>query len=60
MTVVDAVNFLPHYLAADDLRDTGLGVDETDWRNIADLLADQVEFANVILKIGRASCRERV
>jgi G3E family GTPase len=49
VTVVDAVNFLPNYLEAEDLRDTGQGVDETDGRNIADLLADQVEFANVIL-----------
>lgn len=49
VTLVDAVNFLPHYLAAEDLCETGLGVDESDGRNIADLLADQVEFANIIL-----------
>lgn len=49
VTVVDAVNFLSQYLEAEDLRDTGQGVSDDDGRNIADLLADQVEFANVIL-----------
>lgn len=53
VTVVDAVNFMPHYLEAEDLRDLGQAVNEEDGRNIADLLADQVEFANVIL-IGKA------
>jgi len=49
VTVVDAVNFMNDYLEAEDLRDAGQAVNEEDERNIADLLADQVEFANVIL-----------
>ncbi|SMF93530.1 GTPase, G3E family [Methylomagnum ishizawai] len=53
VTVVDAVNFLSNYLEAQDLRETGQGLGEEDERNLADLLVDQVEFANVIL-IGKA------
>jgi len=49
VTVVDAVNFLRDYLGAQDMRDAGQSVNENDERNIADLLVDQVEFANVIL-----------
>jgi G3E family GTPase len=49
VTVVDAVNFLRDYLEAVDLQDAGQAVNPDDGRNIADLLADQVEFADVIL-----------
>ncbi len=49
VTVVDAVNFLRDYPGAQDLRDAGQSVNENDERNIAGLLVDQVEFANVIL-----------
>jgi G3E family GTPase len=49
VTVVDAVNFLNDYLEAEDIRDKGQFLDENDGRNVADLLVDQVEFANVIL-----------
>lgn len=49
VTVVDAVNFMHHYLEAPDLVEIGQSLGEDDTRNLADLLADQVEFANVIL-----------
>ena len=49
VTVVDAYNFLIDYKDAQDLGERGLALDETDERNIVDLLIDQVEFADVIL-----------
>lgn len=49
VTVVDAVNFLPDYEAARYLKDTGESLGEEDERSVADLLVDQVEFADVIL-----------
>ena len=49
VTVVDAVNFLKDYDTAKYLQDTGESLGEDDTRNVADLLVDQVEFADVIL-----------
>lgn len=49
VTVVDAVNFLRDYLDAQSLQEAGESLGEDDRRNVADLLADQIEFANVIL-----------
>lgn len=49
VTVVDAVNFLNDYEQANDLQDTGESLGENDERSVANLLVDQVEFANVIL-----------
>ena len=49
VTVVDAVNFMHHYLEAPDLGEIGHSLGEDDIRNLADLLVDQVEFANIIL-----------
>lgn len=49
VTVVDAVNFLTDYEQANDLQDTGESLGENDERSVADLLVDQVEFADVIL-----------
>lgn len=49
VTVVDAVNFLKDYDAAQSLQETGESLGEEDQRNVADLLVDQVEFADVIL-----------
>ncbi len=49
VTVVDAVNFLKDYEQANDLQDTGESLGEDDGRSVADLLVDQVEFADVIL-----------
>lgn len=49
VTVVDAVNFLIDYEKAKYLRDTGESLGEEDERSVADLLVDQVEFADVIL-----------
>ncbi len=49
VTVVDALNFLPEFQSADELRDRNIGLDAEDDRNIVDLLVDQVEFANVIV-----------
>lgn len=48
-TVVDAVNFLQNYQEAMSLKEAGEALGEEDERNIADLLVDQIEFANVIL-----------
>ena len=49
VTVVDAVNFLNDYEQANDLQDTGESLGKDDERSVADLLVDQVEFADVIL-----------
>ncbi len=49
VTVVDAYNFLRDYTAGEALAEHNLAVDEEDERTIADLLIEQVEFANVIV-----------
>ena len=49
VTVVDAVNFLKDYDEAKYLQDTAESLGEEDERSVADLLVDQVEFADVIL-----------
>lgn len=49
VTVVDAVNFLKDYDEAKYLQDKGESLGEEDERSVADLLVDQVEFADVLL-----------
>jgi G3E family GTPase len=49
VTVVDALNFMADYDEAKDLQETGEHLGEEDKRSVADLLVDQVEFADVIL-----------
>lgn len=49
VTVIDAANFLFHYESSDTLLERQIALGEEDERSIADLFADQVEFANVIV-----------
>ncbi|NIL81310.1 GTP-binding protein [Rhodococcoides kroppenstedtii] len=49
VTVVDAVTFLGEISRGDTLDSRGAGVVPGDDRSIADLLVDQVEFADVVL-----------
>lgn len=49
VTVVDAVNFRRDYDAALSLQEAGESLGEDDERNVAQLLIDQVEFADVLL-----------
>ena len=49
VTVVDAVNFMRSYMEALSLKESGESLGEDDERNVAELLVDQIEFANVIL-----------
>lgn len=49
VSVVDGVNFLKDYDDAKYLQDTGESLGEDDERSVADLLVDQVEFADVLL-----------
>jgi G3E family GTPase len=49
VTVVDASSFLRDYQSAQDLRDRQIGLSDEDERSIADLLIDQVEFADVLV-----------
>ena len=49
VTVVDAVNFTEDYSEAKDLQEVGESLGEEDQRSVADLLVDQVEFADIIL-----------
>lgn len=49
ITVVDAFNFLSDWEKADELTRVGLAIDPLDNRTIADLLAEQVEYANQII-----------
>jgi len=49
VTVVDAANFLNDYNQANYLQDGTEHLGEDDERTVADLLVDQIEFADVIL-----------
>ena len=49
VTVVDAVNFLTDFDEAKYLQEVGESLGEDDERSVADLLVDQVEFADIIL-----------
>jgi len=49
VTVVDGVNFLRDFHQAESLASRGETLGEDDERSIADLLIEQVEFADVIL-----------
>jgi G3E family GTPase len=48
-TVVDAFNFLGECGSRDYFYDRGLGIDAGDERSIANLLIDQVEFADLLI-----------
>ncbi|APR76079.1 Putative metal chaperone, involved in Zn homeostasis [Minicystis rosea] len=49
VTVVDAKSFLADWQSEDDLRARKIAVGEDDERTVADLLVEQVEFANVLV-----------
>ncbi len=49
VTVVDAKHFLELYEGAADLAEMGVAADEEDDRTVSDLLAEQVEFADVLV-----------
>ncbi len=49
VTVVDAVNLMSEIGSLETLADRGLGNDDSDERNIVDLLMDQIEFADVLV-----------
>ncbi|MDM5188015.1 GTP-binding protein [Bacillus sp. DX4.1] len=49
VTVVDANRFWDDFAAGESLLDRQQALDETDTREVIDLLIDQIEFANIIL-----------
>jgi G3E family GTPase len=49
VTVVDCANFLEDLDHSEDLQSLGAAANDEDTRTVADLLIDQVEFANVIV-----------
>jgi len=49
VTVVDAANFRNDYRVADALRSRGESLGEDDERTMADLLVEQIEWANVVV-----------
>ncbi|MDG2383450.1 MAG: GTP-binding protein [Pirellulaceae bacterium] len=49
VTLVDGYNFLEDFQSIDELRDRSIGFTEEDDRDIAQLLVNQIEFANVII-----------
>ncbi|MDA0660256.1 MAG: GTP-binding protein [Planctomycetota bacterium] len=49
VTLVDAVHFQEELTSIEDLRQRRIGADAEDARDVAQLLLDQVEFANVLV-----------
>lgn len=49
VTVVDSEKFFGDYLSLEDLHDRELQLNDDDQRNNADLLIDQIEFANFVI-----------
>ena len=49
VTVVDAKNFLADWQSDEDLRARKIALGDDDERSIADLLVEQIEFANVLV-----------
>ncbi len=49
VTVVDAASFLKDFQSEDALQDRNLAVDDSDDRDLSLLLADQIEFATVLI-----------
>jgi G3E family GTPase len=49
VTVVDAKSFLRDFQSEEDLRERQMALSEDDARAVADLLIEQIEFANVIV-----------
>jgi G3E family GTPase len=56
VTVVDAANLIANYSSSDFLSDRGETAGDNDNRTLADLLVEQIEFADVIIlnKVGTA------
>lgn len=52
ITVVDATRLLADLAAAQDLSELGLQYDELDDRTVADVLVEQIEFADVVVLQG--------
>jgi G3E family GTPase len=61
VTVVDAVNLLKDYASKDFLEDRGEVAGEGDTRALVSLLAEQIEFADVVIvnKVDSASAEQR-
>ncbi|MEJ0092109.1 MAG: GTP-binding protein [Methylocella sp.] len=49
VTVVDAINLLKDYSSHDLLRDRGETAGDNDGRTLADLLVEQIEFADIVV-----------
>lgn len=49
VTVVDGISFWRDYVSGETLLDRKQGADENDYREVSDLLLDQIEFADVII-----------
>ena len=49
VTVVDGLRFLADWNSEDDLRTRALALDDDDERTVADLLVEQIEFADVLV-----------
>jgi G3E family GTPase len=49
ITVVDALNFPLDFEKSDTLSDRRISLDQSDDRSVSDVLAEQVEFANIIV-----------
>jgi G3E family GTPase len=60
VTVVDAEAFLDDWQSEDELSDRQLPLEHDEQRSVSDLLAEQIEFANVIVlsKLDRVSAED--